>query len=46
MESLYFRHIKSDENKEIPFNTERFWQAEHEHDDEVGSIAIERFWRC
>ena len=35
--------IKSEENKEISFNTERFWQAEHEHDDEVGSIAIERF---
>ena len=29
--------------KEIPFKTERKWVAEHEHDDEVGSIAIERF---
>ncbi len=29
--------------KEIPFKTERYWVAEHEHDDEVGSIAIERF---
>ena len=29
--------------KEIPFKTERNWVAEHEHDDEVGSIAIERF---
>ena len=29
--------------KEIPFKIERNWVAEHEHDDEVGSIAIERF---
>ena len=29
--------------KVIPFKTERNWVAEHEHDDEVGSIAIERF---
>ena len=42
-EEFNMKVIKSDENKEIPFNTERFWQAEHEHDDEVGSIAIERF---
>ena len=36
--------IDSQDNvKEIPFKTERNWVAEHEHDDEVGSIAIERF---
>jgi len=34
---------KDNNSKEIPFNIERFWQAEHEHDDEVTSIAIERF---
>ena len=32
-----------DTPKEIPCNIERIWQPEHEHDDEVGSIAIERF---
>ena len=30
------------ENPGIPTNVERIWVAEHEHDDEVGSIAIER----
>ena len=25
----------------VPFETERTWVAEHEHDDEVGSISIE-----
>ena len=35
-EEFNMKVIKSEENKEIPFNTERFWQAEHEHDDEVG----------
>ena len=28
-EEFNMKVIKSDENKEIPFNTERFWQAEH-----------------
>ena len=44
-EEFNMKVIKIDVNnsKEIPFNVERFWQAEHEHDDEVGSIAIERF---
>ena len=26
----------------VPFEAERTWVAQHEHDDEVGSIAIER----
>ena len=30
-------------NPDIPTLVERIWVAEHEHDDEVGSIAIERF---
>ena len=44
-EEFNMKIIKSEDNnsKEIPFNIERFWQAEHEHDDEVTSIAIERF---
>ena len=44
-EEFNMKVIKSEDNnsKEIPFNIERFWQAEHEHDDEVTSIAIERF---
>ena len=44
-EEFNMKVIKSEENssKEIPFYIERFWQAEHEHDDEVTSIAIERF---
>ena len=29
-------------NSEIPPKTERVWVAQHEHDDEVSSIAIER----
>ncbi len=44
-EEFNMKIINIDKNnpKEIPFNIERFWQAEHEHDDEVTSIAIERF---
>ncbi|MEL6184519.1 MAG: GTP-binding protein, partial [Myxococcota bacterium] len=30
------------EGEEIAFETERTWVAQHEHDDEVGSISIER----
>lgn len=29
-------------NAEVPINAERTWVAQHEHDDEVGSFAIER----
>lgn len=32
----------SNDNPNIPTDVERIWVAEHEHDDEVGSIAIER----
>ena len=31
----------SEEKKEVPLELERTWVAQHEHDDEVGSIAIE-----
>ena len=34
--------MQDEDNKIIPFAAERVWVAEHEHDDEVGSIAIER----
>ena len=30
-----------DKNMEVPVTFERTWVAQHEHDDEVGSIAIE-----
>ena len=30
------------DNTEVPTDCERIWVAQHEHDDEVGSIAIER----
>ena len=35
---------ENDENNkvQVPIKTERTWVAQHEHDDEVGSIAIER----
>ena len=44
-EEFNMKVLDADNNdpKEIPFSIERFWQAEHEHDDEVSSIAIERF---
>ena len=31
----------SEKKKEVPLELERTWVAQHEHDDEVGSIAIE-----
>ena len=31
-----------DKNMEVPVTFERTWVAQHEHDDEVGSFAIER----
>ena len=34
--------IREDGGVEIPAETERIWVAQHEHDDEVGSFAIER----
>ncbi len=34
--------IDNNQNSTIPLIAERTWVAEHEHDDEVGSIAIER----
>ena len=40
---LRLARMNEDNNKEdIPFEAERIWVAEHEHDDEVSSIAIER----
>ena len=32
----------ADGSSEIPVEAERLWVAQHEHDDEVGSFAIER----
>ena len=34
--------LRSSEGEEVPPSAERTWVAQHEHDDEVGSIAIER----
>ena len=39
---LLSRSLQDEDTKIIPFAAERVWVAEHEHDDEVGSIAIER----
>ena len=34
--------VKTDSEHVIPAIAERTWVAQHEHDDEVGSIAIEK----
>ena len=34
--------LRNSEGEEVPPSAERTWVAQHEHDDEVGSIAIER----
>ena len=34
--------LRDFEGEEVPPSAERTWVAQHEHDDEVGSIAIER----
>ncbi len=40
-EEFDIKLIKSDNNDEISHEIERTWVAQHEHDDEVGSISIE-----
>ena len=47
---LYAQHLaeefdlqlRNTDGEVVPAEAERTWVAEHEHDDEVGSIAIER----
>lgn len=34
--------VASNDDTPVPIVAERTWVAQHEHDDEVGSIAIER----
>ena len=41
-EEFDIKLIREENKQEIPFEVERTWVAQHEHDDEVGSIAIER----
>ena len=41
-EEFNMKVLNTESNQEIPFECERTWVAQHEHDDEVGSFAIER----
>ena len=41
-EEFDMKLLFADDNTEIPLQVERTWVAQHEHDDEVGSFAIER----
>ncbi len=41
-EEFDMKLFRSDDGQEVPLETERTWVAQHEHDDEVGSFAIER----
>ena len=41
-EEFNIKLIREENKQEITFEVERAWVAQHEHDDEVGSIAIER----
>ena len=40
-EEFDIKLYKPEEKIEVPLELERTWVAQHEHDDEVGSIAIE-----
>ena len=40
-EEFDLKVISTERNLEIPLEVERVWVAQHEHDDEVGSFAIE-----
>ena len=42
MSSKKIRISLDNKNIEVPVTFERTWVAQHEHDDEVGSFAIER----
>ena len=39
-------HLRDVDGAVVPFAAERTWVAQHEHDDEVGSISIERDGDC
>ena len=41
-EEFDMKLLKAGEDTEVPVEVERTWVAQHEHDDEVGSFAIER----
>ena len=41
-EEFDMKLIRTEDNANIPSGVERIWVAQHEHDDEVGSFAIER----
>ena len=41
-EEFDMKLIRTEDNANIPSGAERIWVAQHEHDDEVGSFAIER----
>ena len=41
-EEFDMKLLFAEDNTEIPLQAERTWVAQHEHDDEVGSFAIER----
>ena len=41
-EEFDLKLLRVDDDTEIPVEVERIWVAQHEHDDEVGSFAIER----
>ncbi len=41
-EEFDMKLIKVDDDEEISVSDQRIWVAQHEHDDEVGSISIEK----
>ncbi len=41
-EEFDMKILSVDSGQEVPFDCERIWVAQHEHDDEVGSFAIEK----
>ena len=41
-EEFDMKLLRADDGAEVPAEVERIWVAQHEHDDEVGSFAIER----
>ena len=41
-EEFDLKVLNAESGQEVPVECERIWVAQHEHDDEVGSFAIER----
>jgi G3E family GTPase len=41
-EEFDIKLIKSEDKNVVPVELERTWVAQHEHDDEVGSVSIEK----